>query len=285
MLISGKLHPLSQMNWDQSPVLQRLHKSTNSCGGCRVSLWCHSCCLCLTAVDESWDQKPGTVYKVRRGAYRCHCHHCVSQGPLRPLKQFRRKYWLHGESVGVILDLNCSGSLSPVDNSLNLQIHCGWRSCDVEVFTLKCMSSVQQEKYLVQIKLLNHHLLLVHDGTGTQSWLEACSTQLLTHRKHLLMAAYYYKVYLLYLWIWFIRDYLKFRNNFLNTSALFLNIFPTSLALVFTTAKVRIESRRVPYLIFFHSKYNVFKETGGNFESFFLVPKTRNRIGPCVEYP
>lgn len=84
MLISGKLHPLSQMNWDQSPVRQRFHKSSNPAvvvgeSACGVN----SCCLCLTAVGGNWDQKPGTVCKVRRGAYRWDCHHCVSQWPLR----------------------------------------------------------------------------------------------------------------------------------------------------------------------------------------------------------
>lgn len=29
MLIFGKLHPLSQVNWDQTPVLQRFHNSSN----------------------------------------------------------------------------------------------------------------------------------------------------------------------------------------------------------------------------------------------------------------
>lgn len=125
--------------------------------------------------------------------------------------------------MGVFLDLNCSDSLSPVDNSLNLQIYCGCRSCDVEMFILKCMSSVQ-EKYLVQFKLLNHHLLLVHDGTGTQQTF--VNGNLLLQSKCAVFMT-------------LIRDYLKFRNNFLKTSALFLNIFPSSLGLVFTTVEVK----------------------------------------------
>lgn len=58
-----------------------------------------------------------------------------------------------------------------------------------------------------------------------------------------------------------------------------------ALGLVFTRAKIRTESRRVPYLNFSHFKYTVFKETGGNFELFFFVPKSRNRIMAYVEPP
>lgn len=157
------------------------------------------------------------------------------------MKQFRSEYWLHGVCVRVILVLNCSDSL--IANSLNLQICSGWRSCGVEVFTLKCMSSVQQEKYLVQIKCFNYSLPGAWWNWDTIPS-ETCRTQLdLTHSKHFIMAAYYYyKVDVLYLWPWFIKDSLKFRNNFLKNSILFLNIFPTFLGLAFTTAKVRIKS-------------------------------------------
>lgn len=171
MLISGKLHPLSQMNWDQSPVRQRFHKSStpavvvgeSACGvtaaACAWLLWVATEIKnqgqCVRSEEEPTDEIVTTVW--------------VSD--LWGMKPFGSEYWLHGVSVGIILGLSCSVSLSPIDVGLNSQIYSGWRSCDVEVFTLKCMHSVQQEKYLVQTKRFNHYFLLGRGGTETQSWL------------------------------------------------------------------------------------------------------------------
>lgn len=146
----------------------------------------------------------------------------------------------------------------------------GWRSCDVKVVTLMCMCSAEQGKYLVRTERFNHHYSVVHGRTEIRSWLSpAVFSKTWPTANFFLIAVFYYKAGMLYLSLWFIEDSSKFRNNFLKTSVLFLKMLPTSVELVSTRAKAGLESRRVPYLNFSHSKHTVFKETGGN--CFFWV--------------